>query len=940
MQPAPPRGCSWDETSYDSSSRSLPDFVNPFAAHRPSVKPTGAHADGLPQVFRSTLAGPALPLVPQGLFLQTAAHAIGASTQGFGHLFWNCPQMPSPQKCTAHLHARPQGQHALADASAFKASAGEVPTPGACLGKGRPTVSLFKPPLSSPTPAPSLRPTHLPAAAGHEPAASLLATSRTSRATSVPAAALPSPAHCLSHAADLLWAQDHSSEEHMLRTQSNPLRGSAGGAGPVIRDSADLEKFWKDTIDSVVLEAASLATHNVNTRTASVGSQDSLVSARTSAEPPHRAAAGQTAYTALPPYSLPAAPPLVINQTPLPDTVHPTSAMAAVWSPAAAPWISLDIPAAQQDGMKLPSLPSLGLQLPLDEDDLSLEDGDLLAEEPKAPAPPALQGAAGLPPAEPLAKASCAAAVPAPRTSNSAAPKPETLAAQVEEAPKEPVQLEDSSCCCTATAMEEEVQISEASDTAGASEDERSPPQSAHSGKRNGRGSAARASVIRNRVIQKQYLQRKKDQRTALLESVMDLEAQRAELRAEMQPLWARHQSLTRSLPPCLQQEELRYLASLSCVQRRLYEADVKPLVLQLYCQAPLAAYEALLAPPLTTHEHHLVSEMLLPASRACTATSTAPAAALDDLSELPVKIMGELALRQAQVEKLSAVGQCVLQTLDPLRSKCSAQLRELLTALASPVLALCNTQRSVALVGQLCTDLDLLAASCQAMEEQARLKLAEVLTARQGAKLRRMTKGHNGVHAALCAQVNYSHCEESSSMVSEAGADPQAEHQRKAVTAVAKQPMKAMAKDPPCASDAPLGPQRKDAAQVAWAGQGSDMLGRPLDRPTSCPPGARSPAARPCSPDVGGPRGNLPRTGSLAGHVMALTLHGKRPSPELAADHVMDARRFEMSQGPTLPWRSALLTHPGSPSSVTDDWRPAKRHSRPRKYVSVSPLS
>ena len=76
--------------------------------------------------------------------------------------------------------------------------------------------------------------------------------------------------------------------------------------------------------------------------------------------------------------------------------------------------------------------------------------------------------------------------------------------------PKEPVQLEDSSCCCTATAMEEEVQISEASDTAGASEDVRSPPQSAHSGKRNGRGSAARASVIRNRVIQKKYLQRKK----------------------------------------------------------------------------------------------------------------------------------------------------------------------------------------------------------------------------------------------------------------------------------------------------------------------------------------------------------------------------------------------------------------------------------------------
>ena len=63
-------------------------------------------------------------------------------------------------------------------------------------------------------------------------------------------------------------------------------------------------------------------------------------------------------------------------------------------------------------------------------------------------------------------------------------------------------------------------------------------------------------------------------------------------------------------------QEELRYLASLSHAQRRLYEADVKPVVLQRYCRAPPALYEALLAPPLTTHEHHLVREMLLPAGR------------------------------------------------------------------------------------------------------------------------------------------------------------------------------------------------------------------------------------------------------------------------------------------------------------------------------------
>ena len=60
------------------------------------------------QVLRLTLAGPTLPLVPQGLFLQTTAHAIGASTQGFGHLFWNCPQMPSPEKRTVHLPATPR----------------------------------------------------------------------------------------------------------------------------------------------------------------------------------------------------------------------------------------------------------------------------------------------------------------------------------------------------------------------------------------------------------------------------------------------------------------------------------------------------------------------------------------------------------------------------------------------------------------------------------------------------------------------------------------------------------------------------------------------------------------------------------------------------------------------------------------------------------------
>ena len=42
-------------------------------------------------------------------------------------------------------------------------------------------------------------------------------------------------------------------------------------------------------------------------------------------------------------------------------------------------------------------------------------------------------------------------------------------------------------------------------------------------------------------------------------------------------------------------------------------------------------------------------------------------------------------------------------------------------------MLALYSTQPSEALVRQLCAELDLLAAGCQAMEERARSKLAEV---------------------------------------------------------------------------------------------------------------------------------------------------------------------------------------------------------------------
>ena len=73
---------------------------------------------------------------------------------------------------------------------------------------------------------------------------------------------------------------------------------------------------------------------------------------------------------------------------------------------------------------------------------------------------------------------------------------------------------------------------------------------------------------------------------------------------------------------------------------------------------------------------------------------------------------------------------------------------------------------------------------------------------------------------------------------------------------------MQSKGKDSPRASDAARGPQREDAARVAWAGQGPGTLSGLLDRPTSCPPRARSPDARPCSPRVGGPRGKPAQNG------------------------------------------------------------------------------
>lgn len=89
--------------------------------------------------------------------------------------------------------------------------------------------------------------------------------------------------------------------------------------------------------------------------------------------------------------------------------------------------------------MKLPSLPSLGLSLPPDDDDLSLdEDDDLplkeddILAEAEVPGPPALQGMAALLPAEPLTNLPSAAAASALFTGNSAvAPEPESPATQV-----------------------------------------------------------------------------------------------------------------------------------------------------------------------------------------------------------------------------------------------------------------------------------------------------------------------------------------------------------------------------------------------------------------------------------------------------------------------------------------------------------------------------
>ncbi|BDA51287.1 hypothetical protein COCOBI_18-1640 [Coccomyxa sp. Obi] len=72
------------------------------------------------------------------------------------------------------------------------------------------------------------------------------------------------------------------------------------------------------------------------------------------------------------------------------------------------------------------------------------------------------------------------------------------------------------------------------------------------------------AAAERNRKVQRKYLQRKQAKEQATHASVGHLEERLAELQAQMEPLLAQHEQLTRSLPWHQQQEEVDFMASIA----------------------------------------------------------------------------------------------------------------------------------------------------------------------------------------------------------------------------------------------------------------------------------------------------------------------------------------------------------------------------------------
>ncbi|CAK0733302.1 hypothetical protein CVIRNUC_000254 [Coccomyxa viridis] len=95
-----------------------------------------------------------------------------------------------------------------------------------------------------------------------------------------------------------------------------------------------------------------------------------------------------------------------------------------------------------------------------------------------------------------------------------------------------------------------------------------------HAGRQAGRAppavqvaEAVAGAVLRNRIVQRQYLSRKKGKVAGVHARVPELEARRSELQAELAQLLDRHHALTEVLPWARQLEEVQFVASMGTIK-------------------------------------------------------------------------------------------------------------------------------------------------------------------------------------------------------------------------------------------------------------------------------------------------------------------------------------------------------------------------------------
>ncbi|KAK9902819.1 hypothetical protein WJX75_007300 [Coccomyxa subellipsoidea] len=220
---------------------------------------------------------------------------------------------------------------------------------------------------------------------------------------------------------------------------------------------------------------------------------------------------------------------------------------------------------------------------------------------------------------------------------------------------------------------------------------------------------AARPTAAeRNRQVQREYLERKQARTEAVYAQVSELEARRAELQAQLGPLLARHEQLTRSLPWHEQTEEWSFMASIaSCAPGGADEEDTPD-------QAPLPdLIQSMMLEPDATVEH-------LYASADLHDTAEEESAVFKPLCLMPGpkpscstpwrRLVAKLQLTRAQREGIAAGYEHHIQSEAFLHEDClgiAAKLQKLprlvgdLTDSLKPNLAMCAIGCQLAAIAQ-----------------------------------------------------------------------------------------------------------------------------------------------------------------------------------------------------------------------------------------------